>query len=105
MYVGFPGIEPDTLCLFSGNISARQTARYLIDGVAIHGVSGGPVIHLHGSGLRIVGVVSHYRANRLAGDPLPGLLYAQDVSHFHEVIKEIRSLEEGQRKKQQVERK
>lgn len=43
-WLGFPAIDPNTLCFFSGSISARQHSQYLIDGVAIHGVSGGPVI-------------------------------------------------------------
>jgi hypothetical protein len=45
-WLGFPAIESFTLCFFSGIISARQDFRkaYLIDGVAINGVSGGPVL-------------------------------------------------------------
>jgi hypothetical protein len=44
-WLGYPGIGPQTLCFFSGKISAWQPTqgRYLIDGVATHGVSGGPV--------------------------------------------------------------
>lgn len=47
-WLGFPSIEPSTLCFFSGNISAWQDFRktYLIDGVAINGVSGGPVLYV-----------------------------------------------------------
>lgn len=46
-WLGYPGIVSNTLCFFSGNVSARQETRhaYLIDGVAINGVSGGPVIY------------------------------------------------------------
>lgn len=94
-WLGFPSIEPYTLCFFSGNISAWQDFRkaYLIDGVAINGVSGGPVTYLHSTdGVKIVGIVSAYRANRASGDSLPGLLYAQDVSHFHGVLHQIRSI-------------
>lgn len=105
-WLGFPGIEPYTLCFFSGNISAWQDFRkaYLIDGVAINGVSGGPVTYLHSTdGVKVVGIVSAYRANRAAGDTLPGLLYAQDVSHFHSVIHKIRSLDDANRKKKELE--
>lgn len=105
-WLGFPAIEPYTLCFFSGNISARQDFRkaYLIDGVAINGVSGGPVTHLHSTdGVKVVGIVSAYRANRAAGDTLPGLLYAQDVSHFHGVINHIRSLDDANKKKREIE--
>ncbi len=105
-WLGFPAIEPDTLCFFSGNISAWQAFRkaYLIDGVAINGVSGGPVMYLHSTdGVKVVGIVSAYRANRAAGDTLPGLLYAQDVSHFHGVIHRIRSLDDANKKKLEIE--
>jgi hypothetical protein len=105
-WLGFPGIEPYTLCFFSGNISAWQDFRkaYLIDGVAINGVSGGPVTYLHiTDGVKIVGIVSAYRANRASGDSLPGLLYAQDVSHFHGVLHQIRSIDDANRKKLEIE--
>lgn len=104
-WLGFPAIAPYTLCFFSGNISARQESRnaYLIDGVAINGVSGGPVIYsTDADGTQIVGTISAYRANRTGGDALPGLSIAKDVSHFHNVIEEIKSLDEAQRKKQQL---
>ncbi len=104
-WLGFPAIEPYTLCFFSGNISARQEFRkaYLIDGVAINGVSGGPVTYLHGTEVRIVGIVSSYRANRVTGDTLPGLLYAQDVSHFHDVIRQVQSIDDANKKKREIE--
>lgn len=106
-WLGFPAIEPYTLCFFSGNISAWQDLRkaYLIDGVAINGVSGGPVTYLHSTdGVKVVGIVSAYRANRAAGDTLPGLLYSQDVSHFHGVINHIRSVDDANKKKREIER-
>ncbi len=74
-WLGFPGIDPSTLCFFSGNISARKTSSYLIDGVAINGVSGGPVIYSTGAeGLQIVGNISAYMPNRASTGILPGLL-------------------------------
>lgn len=105
-WLGFPQIQAYTLCFFSGNISAWQEFRkaYLIDGVAINGVSGGPVLYLAGGeDIQIVGIISAYRANRASGEALPGLSIAQDVSHFHDVIGRIRSLEEAKKKKQELE--
>lgn len=105
-WLGFPAIEPYTLCFFSGNISAWQDFRkaYLIDGVAINGVSGGPVTFLHETdGVKVVGIVSAYRANRASGDSLPGLLYSQDVSHFHGVLHQIRSIDDANKKKMEIE--
>jgi hypothetical protein len=105
-WMGFPAIEPWTLCFFSGNVSARQDHRnaYLIDGVAINGVSGGPVAYSDGTdGVQIVGTVSAYKANRSTGDALPGLLIAQDVSHFHDVAKHIRTIDDARDKKDVLE--
>jgi hypothetical protein len=102
-WIGFPTLEPDTPCFFSGNISARQedSNAYLIDGVAINGVSGGPVILIDDEDLvKIVGTVSAYRMNTTGGNTLPGLLIAQDLSLFHDVITHVRLSEEGNGKKE-----
>ena len=105
-WLGFPAVAPYDLCFFSGNISARQEPRkaYLIDGVAINGVSGGPVVHGNeADGIQIVGTVSAYQANRATGETLPGLLIAQDVSHFHDVASRIQSIDEANKKKAEFE--
>lgn len=106
-WLGFPAIEPYTLCFFSGNISARQDFRnaYLIDGVAINGVSGGPVVYPTSTeGVQIIGTVSAYRPSRAGSDVLPGLLIAQDVSHFHEIIDRVKSMDEAARERAALER-
>ena len=105
-WLGFPGVAPDDLCFFSGKISARQESRkaYFIDGVAINGVSGGPVIHTsEADGIQILGIVSAYWPNWATGEPLPGLLIAQDVSHFHDVATAVQSIDEAIRKKAEFE--
>jgi Trypsin-like peptidase domain len=105
-WLGFPAIEQHTMCFFSGTLSARQAYRksYLIDGVAINGVSGGPVFHCPGPAqVQIIGCVSAYHANRATGEALPGLLRAQDVSHFHTVAGHIRSIDEGRASKREFE--
>jgi len=105
-WLGFPAMEPSTLCFFSGTVSARQEFRnaYLVDGVSINGVSGGPVLYsTEADGIRVVGTVSAYRANRATGEALPGLLIAQDVSHFHDVANHIRSIDEANKKKKEFE--
>ncbi len=105
-WLGFPNIQAHTLCFFSGNVSARQEFRnaYLIDGVSINGVSGGPVLHVTGTeGIQVIGIVSAYHANRATGEALPGLLIAQDVSHFHDVLQRVRSVDEANKKKREFE--
>ena len=105
-WLGFPAIEPDTLCFFSGTVSAHLASRkaYMIDGVAIHGVSGGPVVHCTEDGeIQIVGSVSAYHANRATGEALPGLLKAQDISHFRDCSAYVQSIDEANVKKQEFE--
>ena len=107
-WLGFPTIEPYKLCFFSGSISARRDddSAYLIDGVAINGVSGGPVFYLEATeGVQFVGIVSAYRINRQSGEALPGLLIAQDVSHAHYILDTMRSLDEAKKKKAEEEAK
>jgi hypothetical protein len=99
-WLGFPALGANTLCFFSGNVSAREESQhsYLIDGVAINGVSGGPVVYsTTAHGVQIVGAISAYRANRASGGTLPGLSVARDVSHFHQIASRIRSLDEARR--------
>jgi hypothetical protein len=104
-WLGYPAIAPDTLCFFTGIVSAQQNTRrsYFIDGVAINGVSGGPVFHGSSPNIQIIGSVSAYHANRATGEALPGLLRAQDVSHFHAVARYIASIDEARAQKQAVE--
>lgn len=87
-WLGYPWIADGVLCFFSGSVSARLSNgnSYLIDGVAINGVSGGPVFCANDDrGVQIIGVVSQYLCNQIDDDLLPGLLLAQDVSHFHDI--------------------
>lgn len=107
-WLGFPALDPETLCFFSGDISARKpTWRiYLIDGVAINGVSGGPVVcRSDDRGIEFVGVVSAYQANRMiSGETLPGLLIANDVSDFHVFVQGIKNLDEFKRRRAELQR-
>lgn len=98
-YLGYPSVQPDTPCFFSGRVSAwsEATRSYLIDGVSIHGVSGGPVLYLEDSRLHVVGSVSAYIVNRATGEALPGLAVARDLTHFHDAISTINSWEDAAR--------
>ena len=105
-WLGFPVIEPNTMCFFAGTVSAQQINRkaYLIDGVAINGVSGGPVFHCPTPGsIKIIGCVSAYHANRATSEALPGLLRAQDVSHFRGTAERIGNIDEANAQKKQFE--
>ncbi len=95
-WLGFPAITP-SLCFFSGRISAWRTEEkaYLIDGVAINGVSGGVVFSLDVEAPVVVGVVSAYVPNRATGEVLPGLAVARDVSYLHQQATNFASLDEA----------
>jgi hypothetical protein len=102
-WLGYPAIASYTACFFSGNVSALEEWRnaYLIDGVAINGVSGGPVIYCDPrDGVQIVGSISAYRANRATGEALPGLSIAQDVSHFQAMATVVKNIDDANRQRE-----
>ncbi|MGH7973828.1 MAG: hypothetical protein ACREIC_34355, partial [Limisphaerales bacterium] len=69
-----PGLVFPELCFFQGCVSGyqEQPPIYLVDGVAINGVSGGPAFDR--SGL-VVGLVSAYLPNQIdSNTTLPGLM-------------------------------
>ena len=101
-WMGFPALSPNNLCFFSGRISCNleSESAYLIDGVAINGVSGGPTIWLLYDHVRYIGVVSAYIPNRATGESLPGLAVVRDVAQFQELIKHFKSVDEARREQQ-----
>jgi len=105
-WLGYPSVAPRNLCFFSGNISGKQeSSTYLIDGVAINGVSGGPVFYRdNNKGLRIIGTISAYLPNVANGETLPGLSFAHGVAYFHDTIGMIQSIDEARVKQREQER-
>jgi hypothetical protein len=96
-WVGFPAVSPGDLCFFSGRISAsrKNGEEYLVDGVAINGVSGGPAFWNGGDKVTLMGVMSAYIANRSTGETLPGLTVVQNVGQFHEVAKVFKTVDDA----------
>lgn len=97
-WLGFPAISTE-LCFFGGRISAwlAKDSAYLVDGVAINGVSGGPAFTLHeNQPLLIMGVLSAYVPNRATGEVLPGLAVVRDVGQFHDLAPTFASLDQAQ---------
>jgi len=106
-WMGFPQIQSHALCFFSGRISAwdKQSGGYFIDGVAIHGVSGGPAVFLEGPKAHVIGVVSAYLPNQTTGGALPGLCFISGLSQLQRSIKALKNLEEVQEKQSSAESK
>ena len=97
-WVGFPGFAAHELCFFTGHISAYLESReiYLVDGVVINGVSGGPAfIAEKAGGITLAGVITAYIPNRANGEPLPGLCMVSDVSQLQIVVETFKSLDEA----------
>lgn len=96
-WLGFPAVARE-LCFFSGRVSSynKGTGRYLVDGVAINGVSGGPAFKPVGDdGIEVIGVLSAYIPNRATGEVLPGLAVVSDVSEFHTMVASFQSFEDA----------
>ena len=104
-WIGFPHLGVG-MHFFSGNISAfnQNSLSYFIDGVTISGVSGGPVFCSNENGkFHIIGSISAYIPNNATGEPLPGLSIAQDVTQFHEMVKNFKDLDEATHQDEQSE--
>ncbi len=96
-WCGFPVVAERRLCFFSGYISTHIPDEcYYIDGVTIHGVSGGPVFHWKESNAIpvVIGIVTKYRPNiqEQGGEvglvTLPGLSVVKSI---HKLLDKIRT--------------
>ena len=96
-WLGYPAISHSTRCFFGGKISAylEEEKSYLVDGVAINGVSGGPAFYLDEGVATIMGVVSAYVPNRATGEALPGLAVVRSIDHLNEVVAGYTSVDEA----------
>lgn len=82
-WMGYPGIVEPQLCFFHGHIAGMLTEPpvYLVDGVAINGVSGGPVFD---DRCHLVGLVSAYLPNRIRPDTtLPGVSWMVPINFIY----------------------
>ncbi|HEV3437308.1 MAG TPA: hypothetical protein VG122_08115 [Gemmata sp.] len=98
-WVGFPAVSPDNLCFFSGSVSCwlQSEFSYLVDGVAINGVSGGPAFFEKPGDIKIVGLITQYILNRSGSAPSPGLSVVQDVSELHVMLGEIQDYDKAKK--------
>ncbi len=96
-WLGFPALAKSTLCFFSGHISAYldNESSYLVDGVAINGVSGGPAFIRDAGTPQLIGVLSAYIPNRATGVALPGVALLRDVNRFHEFADSVKTVDEA----------
>lgn len=102
-WLGFPAVYQQELCFFSGRVSrfAKRFNGYLVDGVAINGVSGGPAFWNGGKQITLIGVVSAYLVNRATGETLPGLSLVRNVDQFLGLSKIFKSVDEAKTKEAQ----
>jgi len=108
-WCGFPSVAKNKLCFFAGHISCyiEESKIYLIDGVVINGVSGGPVFYenIKTKKPEICGVVTNYAPNRISGETLPGLGVVRKVDLYQKTLKTLKSLDEARRIKKAGEKK
>jgi hypothetical protein len=100
-WCGFPAMAPRDLCFFSGVISCylHNENSYLVDGVAINGVSGGPSFYVNDEReVNLCGIVSEYRPNVASGVVLPGVCVFRAIGPYYQQIKAFRTLEEAMKK-------
>jgi trypsin-like peptidase len=79
-WLGFPGLVEPELCFFQGHVSGylHDPPTYLVDGVAINGVSGGPAFD---NRAHLIGLVSAYIPNQVDKyTTLPGLMTLVPIS-------------------------
>jgi hypothetical protein len=99
-WLGFPQIINQTILnpsFFSGNISNffNEYQQYAIDGIAINGVSGGPVFcNSEAGSALVVGTISAYIPNPVRGSKgeeqaLPGFSVAHSFSSFKQIIENL----------------
>jgi len=99
-WLGFPALAKATLCFFSGHISAylENESAYLVDGVAINGVSGGPAFICGPDSAHLIGIVSAYIPNRATGQVLPGVALIRDVNRLHALTEGVKNIDEAHAK-------
>jgi hypothetical protein len=99
-WAGYPAVAPDEFCFFSGHVSCflKKDGAYLVDGVAINGVSGGPAFSRVDEEVHFIGIVTGYIPNRVAGETLPGVCFVTSIAPFQEALKMINTLEEAKEK-------
>lgn len=99
-WLGFPAIPNASLCFFAGIVSGHVPSQnaYLVDGVAINGVSGGSAFHLfptEANPVYLMGVLSAYVPNRSTGEMLPGLSVVRLIEQFHELAPTFASVDQA----------
>jgi hypothetical protein len=88
-WLGFPGIAEPELCFFTGVVSGylHNPPNYLVDGVAINGVSGGPVFD---NRCHLVGMMTAYIPNQIdEKTTLPGLSSVTPINSIRFWAEEI----------------
>ncbi len=103
-WVGFPVTHFNTLCFFTGHISARPVSSrpaYLVDGSGVCGVSGGPAFRMdyrqvETGSVYIIGIISQFhpfQTPRTPGDKrqdsYPGLMQVESFDQLSGLVAEI----------------
>lgn len=107
-WCGFPAMAPKQLCFFSGHVSSflKEESAYLVDGVAINGISGGPALFKTTKTRPwVCGVVTAYLPNRVTGEALPGVCFVASVEPYQKKLREMKTLDEAEEKAEKEKKK
>ena len=99
-WMGYPALPDADLCFFSGRVSAtlKDHGAYLVDGVAVDGVSGGPVFFLADAiypPIMLIGLLTAYAPNRTEEGNLPGLSFVRNVESLRDLTKNFLSFDQA----------
>ncbi len=92
-WAGYPAVAPNDFSFFSGSVSCylSNEQSYLVDGVAINGVSGGPAFCvLPEEKVHIICVVTAYVPNRVSGESLSGVCFVAGVAPLYNAVKHLK---------------
>lgn len=84
-WLGYPGFANPNLCFFHGFVSTydKKQERYLLNGAANQGVSGGPAFTQNGE---LVGLISAYSSDR--NNNMPGLVSVVSLEKVRKTLSE-----------------
>ena len=88
-WLGFPNLKKaiNVPCFLAGRISAYlpDDEAYLIDGVSIHGISGGPAFYCDEDKVVLAGIVTDYYPNEVNNQSWPGLAMFRTINPLMEL--------------------
>ena len=94
-WMGYPSIPDSGLCCFGGEVTGWIRGCYLVSGIPISGMVGGPAFYLGAAGPVLLGVMTLYAASGVTEASVAGLSAVRVISAWHDLVDQLRSLDEA----------